>query len=128
MPNTPPVIRNLVPMLHVADVGQAIAFYARLGFVVAHTHHEPEVSASPVWAWLQSAGGADLMLALGERPIAPSAQRTLLHCYCDDVEEMHAQLESAGVDVGEIETPFYCPTGEFRVADPDGYCLMITSS
>jgi hypothetical protein len=25
-----------------------------------------------------------------------------------------------------ITTPFYAPRGEFRLVDPDGYCLMIT--
>ena len=41
---------------------------------------------------------------------------------------MHAQLREAGIEVGEILAPFYCPTGEFRTIDPDGHGLMITSA
>ena len=32
---------------------------------------------------------------------------------------------AAGVEVGEVKRPFYMPAGEFRVADPDGYVLLI---
>jgi hypothetical protein len=28
--------------------------------------------------------------------------------------------------VGEMKVPFYCPKGEFRLEDPDGYVLMLT--
>lgn len=125
---TPPAIRNLVPMLHVADVPRAAAFYERLGFVLAHTHCEPEVDGTTVWAWLQVSGGADLMLARVAEPFDRAHPGELLHLYCDDVAEMHAQLRAAGVEVGEIERPFYCPTGEFRTVDPDGHGLMITGA
>ena len=42
------------------------------------------------------------------------------------VPAYHEQLERAGLDVGVIECPFWSPRGEFRLADPDGYCLMIS--
>lgn len=126
--STPPAIRNLVPMLHVADVPRAAAFYERLGFAVAHTHCEPDVDGTTVWAWLRSSGGADLMLAQVDEPGDPTHPGELLHLYCDDVAQMHAQLRAAGVAVGEIVTPFYCPTGEFRTDDPDGHGLMITGA
>lgn len=125
---TPPPIRNLVPMLHVVDVERAAAFYSRLGFSVAHTHCEPDVEGETVWAWLRSSGGVDLMLARVDEPAHPAHQGELLHLYCDDVSEMHAQLRAAGVAVDEIVTPFYCPIGEFRTMDPDGHGLMITSA
>lgn len=128
MPVTPPMVRNLVPMLHVASVPRAAAFYARLGFAIAHTHHEPDHGDAPVWAWLHSPGGADLMLALADTPVDPAAQGALFYLYCDDVDEMHAALHAAGVAVGEITMPFYCPTGEFRVTDPDGYVSMVTNT
>lgn len=116
-------------MLRVVDVERAAAFYSRLGFAVAHTHCEPDAGdGTTSWAWLQSAGGADLMLARVDEPGDPTRPGELLHLYCDDVAEMHAQLRAGGVEVGEIVTPFYCPTGEFRTMDPDGHGLMITSA
>ena len=76
----PPAIRNLVPMLHVADVRRAAAFYARLGFAVAHTHSEPDDAAgTTVWAWLRSAGGADLMLARVDEPFDRQHPGEVLH-------------------------------------------------
>jgi len=38
---------------------------------------------------------------------------------------MHEHLMAHGVHVPAISRPFYMPKGEFRVMDPDGYCLMV---
>lgn len=126
-----PPLRNIVAMLHVASVTRAAMFYAQLGLQVANTHHEPgcdedERGDEPVWAWLQSQHGASLMLARADAPIDPAAQAVLFYLYCDDVAVMHAALAAAGVTVGTIAYPFYCPKGEFRVTDPDGYVCMVT--
>jgi len=55
-----------------------------------------------------------------------SQQAVLFYLYCDDVAATRAELQIAGVAVGEIRYEFYAPRGEFRVEDPDGYVLMIT--
>jgi hypothetical protein len=39
---------------------------------------------------------------------------------------VHAALSARGFAVGEMAYPFYCPKGEFKLRDPDGYCLMLT--
>ena len=39
---------------------------------------------------------------------------------------MHAALSASGVAVGAITYPFYCPNGEFRATDPDGYVCVVT--
>jgi len=39
---------------------------------------------------------------------------------------MHAALHAPGVAVGHTTYPFYCPKGEFRTTDPDGYVCMVT--
>ena len=123
-PATPP-LRNVVAMLHVGSVPRAAAFYALLGLEVANTHQEPG-SDEPAWAWLQSQHGASLMLAQADAPTGPVAQAILFYLYCDDVAAMHAALVASDVPVGEIAYPFYCPKGEFRVVDPDGYVAMVT--
>jgi hypothetical protein len=40
-------------------------------------------------------------------------------------EEAAREAAGGGIDVGEIEYPFYMPAGEFRVVDPDGYVLLV---
>jgi hypothetical protein len=49
----------------------------------------------------------------------------LFYMYAPDVAAYRAELEGKGVKVGPVKYPFYSPRGEFRVDDPDGYCLMI---
>lgn len=120
-----PPLRTVVAMLHVASVPRAAAFYALLGFGVANTHHDPGCADEPVWAWLQSPHGASLMLARAGIPVDPAVQAVLFYLYCDNVVAMHGALEAAGVTVGGIAYPFYCPKGEFRVVDPDGYVAMV---
>ena len=118
-------MRSLVPMAHVRSVGDSIAFYRKLGFEVRSTF-APEGRSEPTWAWLQSEGGASVMLALASHPVIAEQQAVLFYIYGDDVPATRSRLEAAGVSVGPIEYPFYAPRGEFRVTDPDGYVLMIT--
>ena len=66
------------------------------------------------------------MVATASEPVVASQQAVLFYVYCDDVEGKHAELAAAGVDVGPIGTPFYSPRGEFRMADPDGYVIMLS--
>lgn len=131
MPDDTPPLRNIVAMLHVASVARAAAFYAQLGLDIANTHYEPgggrdDSADEPVWAWLRSRHGASLMLARADGHIEPAAQAVLFYLYCDDVATMHAALAAAGVTVGTIGYPFYCPKGEFRLTDLDGYTCMVT--
>jgi catechol 2,3-dioxygenase-like lactoylglutathione lyase family enzyme len=118
-------MRSLVPMAHVRTLGDSIAFYRKLGFEVRNTF-VPEGRADPTWAWLESEGGAKLMVALASEPVIADQQAVLFYLYCDEVAATRSRLQEAGVPVGAIEYPFYAPRGEFRVHDPDGYVLMIT--
>jgi catechol 2,3-dioxygenase-like lactoylglutathione lyase family enzyme len=111
-------------MAHVADVARSIAFYERMGFAVRHTHVR-EGTPTLVWAWIAS-GGAQLMLALGDEPVAADRQAVLFYVYADDVEGYREELLAKGVPTGPVTRPFYNPRGEFRVTDPDGYVLMVT--
>jgi predicted enzyme related to lactoylglutathione lyase len=120
MPSEP---RNLTPMVHVADLGRSIAFYEGLGFQVENSFTPPD-APGPTWAWLEH-GSARLMLTKATAPVVPEQQAVLFYLYYEDAVATHAELGAAGVAVGELSYPFYCPRGEFRVTDPDGYCLML---
>lgn len=115
--------RALVPFAHVASVPRSIAFYRTLGFEVRNTF-VPAGESDPAWAYLES-DRAHLMVARADGPFDAGQQAVLFYLYCDDVAATRAELERAGVGVGEIAYPFYAPRGEFRVHDPDGYLLMV---
>ena len=118
-----PDLRSLVPLAHVASVPASIAFYRKLGFEVGNTF-TPAESQDPSWVWLKR-GNAHLMLSRASAPILPEEQAVLFYLYFDDVGETRRTLEDAGIACGPISYPFYCPRGEFRVTDPDGYALML---
>jgi catechol 2,3-dioxygenase-like lactoylglutathione lyase family enzyme len=118
-----PEPRSLVALAHVASVPDSVAFYRKLGFEVGNTFTPPE-SREPTWVWLHR-DKAQLMLSRASAPILPEEQAVLFYLYYDDVEETRRKLEAAGIACGPVSYPFYCPRGEFRVNDPDGYALMI---
>jgi hypothetical protein len=86
------------------------------------------------WAWLYQPAaadwkrGANLMVARSERAIPADSQGVLFYLYAADLIALRNRLLSAGLQVGEIRHPDYLPQGECRMADPDGYCLMIAQS
>jgi catechol 2,3-dioxygenase-like lactoylglutathione lyase family enzyme len=110
-------------MSHVKDVNRSIAFYTRLGFEVKGTH-TPDGRSEPVWAWLQT-DGARLMVTRADQPVSADDQAVLFYLYYDAIEAVHSELASSGLHVGPLSYPFYSPKGEFRLMDPDGYCLML---
>lgn len=116
--------RSLVAMAHVASVRRSIEWYANLGFAV-RGEFTPQGGSEPSWVSLES-GNAQLMLSQASDPVLPEQQAVLFYLYFDDVPAIHARLTELGLEPGPITTPFYNPKGEFRLTDPDGYCLMIT--
>jgi hypothetical protein len=55
----------------------------------------------------------------------PDAQDVLFYLYIDGVAPYREQLINAGLQPGELKYPFYAKHGEFRIDDPDGYCLLV---
>ena len=124
-------LTGLVPMIHVADVERSVEFYKLLGFEVGNS--VPPVGLKH-WAWLYCPevgnwrNGANLMVARSSRPINPDAQDVLFYLYVSNLAALRDELIAKGVKVGEITYPEYLPKGEFRMDDPDGYCLMVAQS
>jgi hypothetical protein len=112
-----------ITYLHVFDVQVSVTFYEQLGFQVLNSFTHP-AATKPTWVFMQSRG-ACIMLAKSSGPIEPEQQAAMIYLYCVDVPAKREELVQMGLKPSEICTPFYAPRGEFRLADPDGYCLMI---
>jgi hypothetical protein len=108
-------------MVHVEKVGRSIEFYRQLGFTLIETLGPDDDLR---WAWLQS-GQARLMLVRSARPMNPSAQDVLFYLYATDVASYRKELAALGVSVSPLTHPDHMPAGEFRIDDPDGYCLLV---
>jgi predicted enzyme related to lactoylglutathione lyase len=117
-------LKQLVALAYVADVPASMRFYERLGFEIGNTHTDPG-SGETDWAALER-GNASLMLGKASGPVDAGKQAVLFYLYYDDIAATRAQLLADGLPVGEMQFPFYCPKGEFRLTDPDGYVLMLT--
>ena len=112
----------LVPMAHVADVASSVEWYGKLGFKAVHTL-TPE--GRPMqWAYVVN-GGAQLMLVRSARAMNPGAQDVLFYLYAQGVEAYREKLISLGLKPSELSFPPYAKHGEFRIDDPDGYCLLV---
>jgi catechol 2,3-dioxygenase-like lactoylglutathione lyase family enzyme len=126
-----PPIGALVPMAHVSDIDGSVAFYRLLGFEIGN-YVPPE---GPIeWVWLYAPKAADwkrgpnLMLTRSSRPIDAEAQHVLFYLYAADLPALRDRLLAEGIKAGEISYPEYLPAGEFCLADPDGYTLMIAQA
>jgi len=119
-----PIPKQLVALAYVADVAASMGFYEKLGFDIGNTHRD-EASGEVVWAALER-GNASLMLGKASDPVVASQQAVLFYLYYDDIDATRAALATKGLAVGAMRYPFYCPKGEFRLVDPDGYVLMLT--
>jgi hypothetical protein len=111
----------LIPYVHVGDLDRSIEFYTLIGFVLEQTHN---ADGEMVWASLRNAESR-LFLILADAPIDAGAQAVLFYLWTTDVGALRAHLIANSVPVGPIIFPPYMKGGEIRLADPDGYVLLI---
>ncbi|MGB7441047.1 MAG: VOC family protein [Coleofasciculaceae cyanobacterium] len=111
-------LKNLVPILSVADVAKSIEFYRdALNFEVKDTY-EPE--GEICWAFLQF---EEVELMLEKLEASNYRKYATFYFYPDDLEELHSYLKKRGYPVSEPQVTFY-EMKEFGLKDPDGYYLM----
>ena len=108
------------PLMHVVDIERSIRFYQVLGFTTVDTD-----GAKPLgWARMHCEGGA-VMFLRAEETVDASAQAVMLYMYSPDLAGLREHLLARGLAAPTIHYPAYMPSGEIRIADPDGYILLI---
>ncbi len=117
-------VGDLIPFVHVADVGRSVAFYELLGFTVGDTY---EVEGRLDRAALESRD-AKLMLAHADEPVHPGEQAVLFYLYSNDLRSLQQHLRQHDVRVGGICDGGPGPKEEMRLRDPDGYVLMVAQT
>ncbi len=144
VPSCPSPVYRVVPYLHVANVEQSVAFYAALGFEEDGWYREPDGRA--FWASVKYLGpdgaAAEVFFAKADAPVIPEQQAVILYMYSRDVQALRNHLLECGLHDGgrycgqpgpnngrrvvfEVYHPDHMKDGELRVADPDGYCLLV---
>ncbi len=132
-------VDRLVPFVHVADVEDALAFYALLGFRPENAMRDAHARA--FWA-LASSGKAQIMLARASGPVDADQQAVLFYMYSADIAALREHLLASGLRDGgaytgarspddgprtvfEPQRRDYMKGGEMRVVDPDGYVIFV---
>jgi DNA-binding MarR family transcriptional regulator/catechol 2,3-dioxygenase-like lactoylglutathione lyase family enzyme len=115
---------NLIPYAHVTDVERSRQFYERLGFV---EDGRTQIGDHPVWISLhaRTVRAARITLVRADCALQPNAQTILFYCWTDAITALRERLIREGVAVTEITYPDRMPDGEFRLADPDGYAVIV---
>jgi hypothetical protein len=144
-PSSPPpacAVNRLVPFVHVADVEASLAFYALLGFVPRSVAKDGVGGGGRAFWALAQSGTGEIMLARADGPIGVGEQGVLFYMYSTDVAGLRRHLLASGLRDGgvyrgaggigdetrvafEVMPRDYMPAGEMRVADPDGYVILV---
>jgi uncharacterized glyoxalase superfamily protein PhnB len=108
---------DATPILPVADIQSAVAFYSRAGFEV----REYEGGG---YAFVHYGGESVFDLDVVEGPAAVGARAAGCYLTVPDAEEWHARLRAGGLAVSNLDEK---PWGmrEFTLTDPDGNALRI---
>ena len=65
------------------------------------------------------------MFLRAEEPVDESKQAVILCMYTPDLAGQREELLANGINVPLIPYPEYVPSGEFQIADPDGYAVTV---
>ncbi|MDQ0894298.1 VOC family protein [Agromyces ramosus] len=119
------MIESTFPILEVADMQRALAFYRdALGGVVVYSY-PPDGEGEPVYVSL-STGATSMGIGLTESPLPPG--NVMLWFYVDDVDRVTTHLTGHGANV--IEGPVDQPWGERTalITDPFGTRLHLAAA
>lgn len=112
------MLRAAVPVLAALDMGEALAFYARLGF-------QALVRYGDEYAIVERDGVEVHLWGCADRHVA---ENTACYLRVTDAAALHAEFAAAGAAV--LRRPTVEPYGvlEFAITDPSGNLLRIGQS
>jgi uncharacterized glyoxalase superfamily protein PhnB len=120
------LVRQLWPLLAVQEIGRSVEFYCdQLGFAVVG---RSESQGKLFWCRLER-DGASLMLQQADDEDGPATGRgrgVTFYFICDDVDVVHAELLSRGLQLGSPNATDYGMKQLF-VQEPDGYSICFES-
>jgi uncharacterized glyoxalase superfamily protein PhnB len=97
------MLRRVVPMIHVPDVGAAVAWYQAIGFTLGASADDGE---DTTWA-LMSLGGSELMFSAGGQASAQPRREVDLYVHTDNVDDVYRQLKERVEVVEAVHDTFY---------------------
>ena len=118
-------IKQVVPLLRVADVGRSIEWYRdMLGFM-----GDPFPATPPFAFAILRNGQTELMLRRGPPPVRSTARQydwdVYLRLEGTPFRELFAHLKARGIMTRRLERMFYGLV-EFEITDPDGYVICLS--
>jgi len=122
--------RPIVVEFFVGDVDRSIAFYAELGFEVMKRWEDwvllrrGEIKLGLQGDAHATAGPHYFTPNIGRRPRGTGVEVSI---QVDDVDAEYAKAQAAGLDIVKPIQDRPWKARDFRIADPDGYFLRITS-
>lgn len=119
-------IRELAPLLFVADLPRSAAFYQdRLGFAMTN-QWAPDGQLA--WCRLERDESAIMLQQSCDEdgPAEGRGRGVGFFFTCDDVDRLHGELLHRGLSVAPPQTAFYGMKQAF-LRDPDGYQLCFQS-
>ena len=120
-------VRELVPLLFVADIQRSMAFYCeKLGFRVTQAW-EPNGKLS--WCRVDRDGSAVMLQEACPEEDGPAEGRgrgVAFFFNCEDVDAAHAEFAARGLDLQPPAVAHYGMKQVF-LQDPDGYQLCFQS-
>jgi predicted enzyme related to lactoylglutathione lyase len=116
--------KAVVALLDVADLERSINFYEKLGFEICN---EPLKNDQGVktFVGMHHGSAAQIMLTLANQPLDSGSRHIMFYLYSTDMPAYRERLIARGVKVGIVTYPFYMPSGEFQVDDPDGWIWIV---
>ena len=112
------MLRDFVPMLHVADVQATLDWYRSIGFEPIDSNEE---DGQVNWA-LMSLGNSQLMLNSGGKMSSETRRDVDLYVRTDDLVAIRRQIDDQAQLVEDIHDTFY-GMREFTVRDINGFWI-----
>jgi predicted enzyme related to lactoylglutathione lyase len=112
-------IRACTPVLYVTDLAAAIRFYGLLGYAEQASGKDSE------WAYAYLKTPASGLLLAAGATVPQQLGPVMLYLQVNDANAVAEQLRDTGVEVEHLGYPPHAPGGELKVADPDGYVLLL---